>query len=76
MPSAWQALSIAGFVDRSFDAPRDLETGSSILETRLRLPKYTGSWMRNFWINVGAIAAFILVFRAAAVAILARRLAR
>ena len=74
----WQALAIAGLQDRTYNAPpgAGLDTGEQVLKTRLKLPDYTGSWKKNYWVNIGILAGFILVFRAAAVIVVARRLSR
>ena len=74
----WQALAIAGLQDRTYNAPpgAGLDTGEQVLKTRLKLPDYTGSWKKNYWVNIGILAGFILFFRAAAVIVVARRLSR
>ena len=74
----WQALAISGLQDRTYNAPpgAGLDTGEQVLKTRLKLPDYTGSWKKNYWVNIGILAGFILVFRAAAVIVVARRLSR
>ena len=53
-----------------------MDTGEQVLKTRLKLPDYTGSWKKNYWVNIGILAGFILFFRAAAVVVVARRLSR
>ena len=78
MNYVWQALAIAGLQDRTYNAPpgAGLDTGEQVLKTRLKLPDYTGSWKKNYWVNIGILAGFILFFRAAAVIVVARRLSR
>lgn len=72
----WQAMAIAGFQGKVFvtsSTPSGTITGAEIIETRLRLPSSPD--LGGYWMNIGIVIAFIVVFRIGAIAAVSHRLA-